>query len=142
MTQLGVNYDVLREVNPKIVMCSMSGFGATGPERNYSAYGSNIETVSGLASVLGYGPEKFYPTGTFYADPVAGTHGAVAMLAALHAADRTGQGQWIDMGLLETATPFLRTRAAVIRRDGGRAGTDGQPLEPVRAPGCLSDRRR
>jgi len=107
MTQLGVPYEVLSKVNPKLVMCSMSGFGATGPERNYSAYGSNIETISGLASVLGYGPGEFYGTGTFYADPVSGTHGAIAILAAVHAAERSGHGQWIDMCLLEAVLPFF-----------------------------------
>ncbi len=107
MGQLGVAYDTLRTVNPKLVMCSMSGYGATGPERNYSAYGSNIETASGLASLLGYGPGEYFGTGTFYADPVTGNHGTVAVLAALHLARQTGQGQWIDMALLEAALPFF-----------------------------------
>jgi len=107
MGQLGLAYDTLRQTNPRIVMCSMSGFGASGPERNYSAYGSNIETVSGLASVLGYGPGEYFGTGTYYADPATGNHGTVAMLAALHARRRTGEGQWIDMALLEAVAPFL-----------------------------------
>ncbi len=107
MTQLGLGYDTLSEANPGIVMCSLSGFGATGPECNYSAYGSNSETVSGLASLLGYGPGDYYPTGSFYADPVTGTHGAVAILAALHNKRRTGRGQWIDISLLEAVTPFF-----------------------------------
>lgn len=107
MGNLGLDWPVLREANPRLVMCSMSGYGATGPERNYSAYGSNIETVSGLASVLGYGPGEYFGTGSYYADPVTGTHGAVAVLAALIAARRTGRGQWIDMALLEAVLPFF-----------------------------------
>ncbi|GAB4331037.1 MAG: CoA transferase [Dehalococcoidia bacterium] len=107
MGQLGLAYDALREVNPAIVMCSMSGYGGTGPERNYSAYGSNIETASGLASVNGYGPGEYFGTGSFYADPVTGTHGSAAILAALHHSRRTGQGQWIDMSLLEAVGPFF-----------------------------------
>ncbi len=107
MTNLGVGYESLRAVNPGIVMCSMSGYGATGPDRNYSAYGSNIEAASGLASVLGYGPDDFYGTGTFYADPVTGNHGSVAVLAALHARRASGLGQWVDMSLLEAVTPFF-----------------------------------
>lgn len=107
MGNLGLDWPVLREVNPRLVMCSMSGFGATGPERNYSAYGSNVETVSGLASVLGYGPNEYFGTGSYYADPVTGTHGVVAILAALIAARRTGRGQWIDMALLEAVLPFF-----------------------------------
>ncbi len=107
MTQLGVGYETLRELNPRLVMCSMSGYGSTGPERNYSAYGSNIETSSGLASVLGYGPGEYFGTGSYYADPVTGGHGAVAVLAALHARRTSGRGQWIDMALLEAVLPFF-----------------------------------
>ena len=107
MDQLGLGYEELRAVNPGLVMCSMSGFGSTGPERNYSAYGSNIETTSGLASLLGYGPGDSFGTGSYYADPVTGNHGAVALLAALHARRRTGRGQWIDMALLEAVAPFF-----------------------------------
>ncbi len=107
MGQLGLSYEALREEHPGIVMCSMSGFGGTGPQKDYSAYGSNIETLSGLASLLGYGPDEFFGTGTFYADPVTGGHGAVAILAALHARRRTGEGQWIDMSLLEAVGPFF-----------------------------------
>lgn len=107
MANLRLDWPVLRQENPRLVMCSMSGFGATGPERNYSAYGSNIETVSGLASVLGYGPGEYFGTGSYYADPVTGTHGAVAIMAALLAARRGGVGQWIDMALLEAVLPFF-----------------------------------
>lgn len=107
MAQLGLAWDTLREVNPRLVMCSLSGYGHSGPERNYSAYGSNIETASGLASVLGYGPGENFGTGTFYADPVTGTHASVAVMAALHHVRRTGQGQWIDVALLEAVLPFF-----------------------------------
>jgi crotonobetainyl-CoA:carnitine CoA-transferase CaiB-like acyl-CoA transferase len=107
MGQLGLAYDDLKGVNPGIIMCSMSGYGSSGPERSYSAYGSNIETSSGLASLLGYGAGEFFGTGSFYADPVTGNHGAVALLAALHARGRTGEGQWIDMALLEAVGPFF-----------------------------------
>jgi crotonobetainyl-CoA:carnitine CoA-transferase CaiB-like acyl-CoA transferase len=107
MANLGVPYEALAEVNPALVMVSMSGYGATGPERDYSAYGSNIETICGLASLLGYGPGDFFGTGSFYADPITGNHGAVAALAALHARRRDGRGQWVDMSLLEAAAPFF-----------------------------------
>lgn len=107
MGQLGLGYDVLSAANPRIVMCSLSGYGATGPESNYSAYGSNIETTSGLSSILGYDDSKFFGTGTFYADPVSGNHATVAILAALHSRRSTGRGQWIDMALLEAVEPFI-----------------------------------
>ena len=107
MSQLGLDYEALRAVNERIIMCSLSGFGSSGPERSYSAYGSNIETTSGLASMIGYDESQFFGTGSFYADPISGNHATVAMLAALHARRTTGKGQWIDMALLEAVEPFL-----------------------------------
>ncbi len=107
MANLGLDYASLAARKPGIIMCSISGYGATGPERNYSAYGSNSETVSGLASLLGYGPGEYFGTGSYYADPVSGNHGAVAILAALNHRRTTGEGQWIDISLLEAVTPFF-----------------------------------
>jgi crotonobetainyl-CoA:carnitine CoA-transferase CaiB-like acyl-CoA transferase len=105
---LNLAYDTLRQVKPDIILCSMSGFGGTGPERDYVAYGSNIETVSGLAALMGYHDDPTpHRTGSYYADPVAGGHGAVAILAALRHRDRTGEGQWIDLSLLESAAALF-----------------------------------
>lgn len=105
---LNLSYDVLRQVKPDIILCSMSGFGATGPERDYVAYGSNIETVSGLAALLGYHDDPTpHRTGSYYADPVAGAHGAIAVLAALRHRDRTGEGQAIDLSLLESGAALF-----------------------------------
>ncbi|MDE2668407.1 MAG: CoA transferase [Chloroflexota bacterium] len=133
MTQLGIGWDVLREVNPGLVMCSMAGFGATGPERNYSAYGSNIEAMSGLASVLGYGPGEYYGTGSYYADPVTGNHGAVAMLAALHARRATGKGRWIDVSLFEAVLPYFSQELLTYAVTGEAPEPIGN-ASPVHAP--------
>ena len=107
MSNFGLDYQVLSLVNPRLVMISMPGFGMTGPERDYMAYGSNIETTSGYASLLGYGDGQPFRTGGFYGDPVAGAHGAFAVLAALHNRRRTGQGQLIDLSLNESLMSFL-----------------------------------
>jgi crotonobetainyl-CoA:carnitine CoA-transferase CaiB-like acyl-CoA transferase len=105
---LNLAYDVLRREKPDIILCSMSGFGGTGPERDYVAYGSNIETVCGLSSLMGYHDDPTpHRTGSYYADPVAGAHGAIAILAALRHRDRTGEGQWIDLSLLESAAALF-----------------------------------
>ncbi len=141
MGNLGLSYEDLRKVNEEIIMCSMSGYGATGPERDFSAYGSNIETASGIASLLGYGPDDFYGTGSFYADPVTGNHGSVAVLAALHARSQGGGGQWIDMSLLEAVTPFFAqpflqyTVARDIRTPSGNRSEDAAPQGSYRTAG-------
>ncbi len=133
MTHLGVGYDVLREVNPGLVMCSMAGFGATGPERNYSAYGSNIEAMSGLASVLGYAPGEYFGTGSYYADPVTGNHGAVATLAALHGRRATGKGRWIDVSLFEAVLPYFAQELLTYAVTGASPEPIGN-ASPVHAP--------
>lgn len=106
MPNLGLDYAALRKVNRSLVMASMSGYGASGPRRDWSAYGSNIETTCGLTSVTGYRDGSIYRTTLFYADPVAGIHGAVALLAALEHRRRTGEGQWIDISLNECGAAF------------------------------------
>jgi crotonobetainyl-CoA:carnitine CoA-transferase CaiB-like acyl-CoA transferase len=108
LANLKLDYDVLRREQPGIILCSMSGFGATGPERDYVAYGSNIETICGLSSLMGYHDDPMpHRTGSYYADPVAATHGAIAVLAALRHRDRTGEGQFIDLSLLESAAALF-----------------------------------
>jgi crotonobetainyl-CoA:carnitine CoA-transferase CaiB-like acyl-CoA transferase len=107
MPNLGLSYEVLSRVNPQLVMVSMSGFGATGPDREYIAYGANVEASSGLASVMGYGDAQPFRAGSFYGDPITGTYGAYAALAALHARDATGRGQFIDAALNECAATFF-----------------------------------
>lgn len=103
MPNLGLGYEELSRRNPRLIMVSMAGFGATGPYRDFVAYGANIELSCGLVSLTGYGPGDCWNTASFYADPVTGNHAVVAILAALEYRHRTGQGQFIDMSLNENA---------------------------------------
>jgi crotonobetainyl-CoA:carnitine CoA-transferase CaiB-like acyl-CoA transferase len=107
MPNLGLGYEALSARNPAVIMVSMSGFGATGPYRDFVAYGANIELSCGLVSLSGYRDGTRCNTSSFYADPVAGNHGAVAVLAALEYRRRTGKGQYIDISLNESAAGFF-----------------------------------
>ena len=79
-------------------MASISGFGPTGPERDYVAYGANIEASSGLAALMGYSDDPTpYRTSLFYADPVTGSHAAASVLMALFRRTTSGVGQYIDL---------------------------------------------
>ena len=102
----GLPYSVLSARNPRIIMCSISGMGATGPERDYVAYGSNIEASTGLVSQLGYADGPPFGTGSYYADPIAGTHATIGIMAALLQRETTGTGQFIDMALQESGMSF------------------------------------
>ena len=108
MRNFGLGYSTLREVNPAIIMVSVSGFGQTGPDRDYVAYGANVEASCGLAAVTGYADDdRPYRSTLFYADPVTGAHAAIGTLAALHHRAQTGQGQYIDMSLHENGITFF-----------------------------------
>ena len=141
MPNLGLGYEAMREVNPRLIYVSMSGFGATGPWRDWSAYGSNIEASSGLASVTGYGAEQVYRTPVFYADPVAGNHAAAAILAALEERERSGLGQFIDVSLNEAgACHFLEMlldyqATGTVRRPQGNRDARFAPQGAYRCAG-------
>ena len=107
MPSLGLGYEQLSERNPRLVLCSVSAFGSSGPEAHYTALGSNIEGSSGLVAQTGYGPGERYATGSFHADPIGGTLGALVTLAALQQRERSGRGQHADVSLLESGASFL-----------------------------------
>ncbi len=119
---LGLPYEVLAERNPRIIMCSMSGMGGSGPEMHDLAYGSNVEASSGLVSQLGYGDGSVFGTGSFYADPICGTHGTIGIIAALLQRERTGRGQFIDMALAESGMAFQVEAIMDFRLTGRVAG--------------------
>ncbi|UCG82483.1 MAG: CoA transferase [Dehalococcoidia bacterium] len=106
MENWGLHYEVLKGINPRLIMLSMPGFGTTGPWRNYVTYGPNIEMVSGMPTISGYPDGEPMMTG-YIADPIAGLMGAVAVMTALQYRHRTGEGQRIDMSQMEAATTFM-----------------------------------
>jgi crotonobetainyl-CoA:carnitine CoA-transferase CaiB-like acyl-CoA transferase len=133
MPGLGLGYDDLRAVNPKIIMVSMSGYGADGPHRDWVAYGANIETTSSLTSVTGYPDGQLSRTTLFYADPVSGNYAAVAIMAALRHRDRTGEGQFIDMSLNECGVTFCADALVEYQRTGALRAPNGN-RDPAFAP--------
>ena len=125
MTNLGLEYETMREVNPRLIMAGISAFGHTGPARDYVAFGANIEASCGLSAVMGYRDEaRPYHTGMFYADPITAAHTAVAVLAALEHRERTGEGQYVDLSLEENGIIFF-----------------AEPLIEYQASGVLPERR-
>ncbi len=101
MAKYGLDYESLKKINPGIIMVSVSGFGASGPESQYVAFGPGIISHSGLTSVTGYAPDRPVPLGTSYPDPTAGFYGVIAVLSALRHRTKTGEGQYVDVALQE-----------------------------------------
>lgn len=107
MDKLGIGYEVLRAVRPDIILVSMPGHGKDGPERDFVAYGTNVEQLSGLASLSGYQDGPPHKTGISYGDPVAGAGAAGALLLALLARKRTGRGQYVEIAQREALTSLI-----------------------------------
>jgi len=119
MPNLGLDWEVLSQRNPRLIMASISGFGASGPERDYVAYGANIEASSGLAAGTGYHDDDTpYRANTFYADPITGNYATIGILAALRARRRTNRGQWLDLSLNECAASFFGDAFLEYQRTG------------------------
>ena len=102
MERLGLGYNELRKYRPDLVMISMPAYGASGPYRDYVSFGWAQEHMAGLTSRTGYPGGPPQKTGTIMADPLNGVHAAVAIMTALVARARTGQGRFIDFSQLES----------------------------------------
>lgn len=105
---LGITWEALSAVNPRLIMLSMPGFGNDGPYVDYQGFGANAEAVTGLASLRGYrGDDPSTLTGTFYMDAASGPGGVFAITAALLQRERTGLGQFIDLAQAEQMLPHI-----------------------------------
>lgn len=112
MKRLGLAYDVLATVNPRLVYCAISGFGQTGPDALKPAYDQIIQGLSGVMAING--DERLNPLrcGFPVCDTVGGLNAAFAIMAALYHRERTGEGQFIDVALLDSIMPLLGWVAA------------------------------
>ncbi len=112
MTRLGLGYEVLAGINPRLVYCGISGFGQSGPDAEKPAYDQIIQGLSGIMDVNG--DPRLHPlrTGFPVCDTVGGLNAAFAILAALYHRERTGEGQAIDVALLDSIMPLMGWVAA------------------------------
>jgi formyl-CoA transferase len=112
MPRLGLGYPELAALNPRLVYCGISGFGQTGPDAEKPAYDQIIQGLSGIMDVNG--DERLHPLrcGFPVCDTVGGLNAAFAILAALYHRERTGEGQMIDVALLDSILPLMGWVAA------------------------------
>lgn len=115
LARYGLDYETLRAENPGIVYCSITGFGQTGPYRERAGYDLMIQALGGLMSITGQPDEtpggEPMKVGVAITDLFTGLYGTVAILAALRARDRSGQGQHIDLALLDVQVATLANQA-------------------------------
>ncbi len=112
MERLGLSYASLRDTNPRLIYCAISGFGQTGPDAFKPAYDQIIQGLSGVMDVNG--DERLHPLrcGFPLCDTVGGLNAAFAIAAALFHRERTGEGQFVDVALLDSIMPLMGWVAA------------------------------
>jgi len=134
---LGLTYDVLREVNPRLIMLSMPGFGSTGPNKYYRALGVHQEAFIGHTYLRGYPDSDPSTTTTLYhADEASGATAALAVLMALHYRNRTGKGQYIDLAQAEATMPHLGEAIMDYTMNRRVQGSRGNRMPGAAPCGC------
>ncbi len=133
MAHWGVTYETLREQRPDVIFASLSGYGATGPYAQYPANGGSIEPMSGLSSLHGYEGGPAANTGGLIPDPVGGMYLASTILAAVHHRARSGEGQYIDLSMIEAMTAQLGDAVLEWSANGNTRGPMGN-RHPAVAP--------
>lgn len=113
MERLGLGYEALARVNPKLIYAACSGFGQTGPYRNRGAYDMVIQGMGGIMSITGEPEGRPLKTGPAVGDIAGGLFTVIGILAALQARERTGNGQMVDIGMLDCQVALLEN--AIIR---------------------------
>ena len=126
MDKLGISYEMLREINPRIVMLRMPAYGNVGAYRNYRSLGVHMEGVIGHTILRGYADmDPSSNTNVFAADAAGGAQGAFAMLAALHYRKRTGEGQLIELAQAENMIAYTGRFFMDYAMNGRVSGTLG-----------------
>ncbi|OFZ98229.1 MAG: CoA-transferase [Betaproteobacteria bacterium RIFCSPLOWO2_02_FULL_62_17] len=137
LAKFGLGYEDMNSVNPRLVYCSVTGFGQNGPKHDHAAYDFMIQAACGLMSVTGErdglpgaGPQK---VGVPIVDLMTGMYAAVAVLAGLSRRDQTGTGEYIDIGMLDVGVSMLANQAMNFLISGKaprRAGNKHPNIQP------------
>ena len=129
LEKYGLDYGALSEINPGLIYCSITGFGQTGPYSDRPGYDFLVQGLGGMMSITGErddlpggGPQK---TGVATADLFTGLYGVIGILAALHHREKTGEGQHVDMSLLDTQVSVLGNQALGYLLSGDEPGRMG-----------------
>ena len=110
--KLKINYEKISKINPRIIYCSISGFGYTGPYKDRPAYDIIIQGMSGIMSITGEESRPPVKVCVSIKDLTAGMYAAIAILSAIIAREKSGKGRWIDISLLDSAVSLLTNVAA------------------------------
>lgn len=128
--RLGVDYETVKKVNPKIIYCSISGFGQEGPYRDYPAFDQILQGMGGLMSITGEPGRPPVKVGIPITDIAAGMFAAYGIVCALFYREKTGKGQYVDVSMLDSQVAWLTYQAGRYFATGEIPGPigSGHPL--------------
>jgi crotonobetainyl-CoA:carnitine CoA-transferase CaiB-like acyl-CoA transferase len=129
MRALGLGYEQVKELNPRLIYASISAFGQDGPRGGLTGYDQVIQAASGLMTLNGTPETVPMKVGTPAVDYATGTMGAFALAAALFQREHTGQGQYIDLAMLDTALMLLGSHLTNYSRSGRQPKANGNHHE-------------
>jgi CoA:oxalate CoA-transferase len=112
MTKLGLDYETLREVNPRLIYAAASGFGHTGPYSRRAAYDAIVQAMGGIMSVTGQRGGEPTRVGTSMGDITAGLFTAIGVLTAVYHREKTNEGQMVDVAMLDSQVAILENAIA------------------------------
>jgi crotonobetainyl-CoA:carnitine CoA-transferase CaiB-like acyl-CoA transferase len=127
LERLGFGYERLREIRPDVIYVSNSGFGHSGPYRDFKTWGPIVQAVSGLTFTSGLPDAEPAGYGFSYMDHGAAAFMAIAILAALHHREQTGEGQWIDLASTVAGLSLQRTAVLDWSVNGRSSRRSGEP---------------
>lgn len=136
LKKLGLDPEAILKADPRLIWCSISGFGQDGPYRDKPAYDMIVQALSGGMSLTGEPGRSAVRAGVPIGDLAAGMYGAVALLAALHRREKTGLGDWIDISMLDCQIAMQTYQAAYHLHSGvvpGRQGAAHDSIATYRA---------
>ena len=136
MERLGLGYDDLHAVNPDIIYCSITGFGQTGPKRGHGAFDNVVQAFSGMMEATGHPDEPAVMVGPPVADYGTGAQAAFAIAAALLRRERTGEGQRLDVSMLDSALAMMACWVLNASLTGEPPARTGNGRTFVGAYGC------
>ena len=139
LSKYGLDYASLKQVNPRLIYCSITGFGQDGPYAHRAGYDYIIQGMGGLMSVTGDPAGQPQKVGVAVSDIFTGVYAATAILAALHQREQTGVGQQVDMALLDVTTAIMANQSMNYLATGkapGRIGNAHQNLVPYAVFDC------
>jgi crotonobetainyl-CoA:carnitine CoA-transferase CaiB-like acyl-CoA transferase len=142
LAKYGLGYEQLHAEFPGLIYCSITGFGQTGPYAARPGYDSLIQAMGGVMSLTGEPDGLPQKVGVPVADLFAGLYGCIGILAALRHRDRTGQGQQVDIGMLDTHAAWLANQGMNYLATGENPAATGQPAPEYRAISGVSDAGR